>query len=108
MLPEHVNGLWPTNQGPIAPQNISPRTNEKKQHALLLVFIYGSQPFVWDMTDWLYIALRHLPPVWEPAFCLGYDRLVVHCLEAFTTGQMGKTKTHCIKQKNKTHFIKQK
>ena len=29
---------------------------------------------------WIYI--------WEPAFCLGYDRLVVHCLEAFTTGQM--------------------
>ena len=70
------------------------------------------------MTDWLYIALRHSPPVWEPAFCLGYDRLVVHCLEAFTTGQMGKTKTHFIKQrktkhmlsnkKTKTHFTEQK
>ena len=24
--------------------------------------------------------------IWEPAFCLGYDRLIVHCLEAFTTG----------------------
>ena len=28
--------------------------------------LFGSQPFVWDITDWLYIALRHSPPDrWE-------------------------------------------
>ena len=28
--------------------------------------------------------------IWEPAFCLGYNRLIVHCLEAFTTGHTGR------------------
>ena len=28
--------------------------------------------------------------IWEPAFCLGYNGFVVHCLAAITTGHMGR------------------
>ena len=28
--------------------------------------------------------------IWEQALCLGYNRLIIHCLEAFTTGHTGR------------------
>ena len=48
----------------------------------------GTQGSVFD--DPGAIRMFSVRCIWEPAFCLGYDRLIVHCLEAFTTGHTGR------------------
>ena len=48
----------------------------------------GAQGSVFD--DPGAIRMFSVRRIWEPAFCLGYDRLIVHCLEAFTTGHTGR------------------
>ena len=48
----------------------------------------GAQGSVFD--DPGAIRMFSVRCIWEPAFCLRYDRLIVHCLEAFTTGHTGR------------------
>ena len=61
---EDQTNVYKNKKRPIAPQTISPRTNGKKKAACASSCIY----------------------IWEPAFFLAYDRLIVDCLEAFATG----------------------
>ena len=51
------------------------------------------------------LQMRSLSTIWKLAFCLGYNRLIVHCLEAFTTGHMIRTKIKFDSQLCKQLFI---
>ena len=69
---------------------------------------YGSQHFVWDMTDWLYISLRHSPPDrWERQKHLWSNKNTKNVPNTWNTNTFYRTRKTQLITKNKNTLYKQ-